>query len=112
MTAWLNSAIEKASNPITVNVSGLGLDVDELDVKTLSAVEFQALKSDPRMSKLSLADRQETIGLRTVFEMLKKCDSELQWGEFQKLPLQLLAELAQRITATVGNPDGDGVLGN
>jgi len=112
MTTWLNSALEKASNPITVNVSDLGLDVDELQVKTLSASEFQILKKDPSMAGLSLSDKQEMVGLKTIYEMLAKCDDSITWGEFQKLPLQLLSNLAGRITETVGNADGGGVLGN
>lgn len=112
MTGWLNSALERASNPITVNVADLGLEVDELQVKTLSAAEFQTMKKDPAVSNMNLSDRQEYMGLKTIFEMLAKCDDSLKWSEFQKLPLQLLSELATRITDTVGNLDGEGVLGN
>lgn len=111
MTGWLNSALERASNPITVNVADLGLEVDELQVKTLSAAEYQTLKANPALSKIAITERAEWIGLRTIFEMLSKCDDNLKWSEFQKLPLQLLSQLATRVTETVGNSDG-GVLGN
>ena len=112
MTTWLNSALERASNPITVNVSHLGLDVETLEVKTLSALEFQTLKKDPSIQGLSISDKQEMVGLKTIYEMLAKCDDTLKWGEFQKLPLQLLSELASVVTETVGEANGDGVLGN
>ena len=107
---WLDSAIEKASNPITVDVSDLKLDVQTIDVKPLSAAEFQTIKSFPEIAKLHGADKQEVLGLRTVYEMIAKCDNSITWKKFNQLPLTLLAELATRVTNAVGT-DGGGALG-
>ena len=111
MSEWLDSAIEKASNPITVNVAHIGLGVDEIEVIPLSAAEFAVVKQAPDIKKLDIADRQEMLGLRMIFEMMAKCDKKLTWAKFQKLPLNTLAQLAQVVTDTVGS-DGGGVLGN
>tara|TARA_R110000851_G_scaffold108116_6_gene229018 strand:+ start:10744 stop:11076 length:333 start_codon:yes stop_codon:yes gene_type:complete len=108
--SWLDSAIEQANNPIDIDVSGLGLSTDILQAKPLSAAEFQVLKSEPEIAKLSGNDRNELLGLRTVFEMLSKCDSDLSWNKFRQLPMQLLGELAVRVTAAVGTGQ-DGALG-
>jgi hypothetical protein len=108
--SWLDNAIEQANNPIDVDVSGLGLSEDILQAKPLSAAEFQVLKSEPEIARLSGDDRNELLGLRTVFEMLSKCDSTLSWNKFRLLPMQLLGELATRVTAAVGTGQ-DGALG-
>ena len=107
---WLDSAIEKAGNPITVDVSDLDLDIDSIDVKPLSAAEFQTIKAFPEIAKLHGADKQEVLGLRTVYEMIAKCDDSISWKKFNQLPLTLLGELATRITTAVGT-DGGGALG-
>ena len=108
--SWLDSAIEQANNPINVDVSGLGLSEDILQAKPLSAAEFQVLKSEPEIARLSGDDRNELLGLRTVYEMLSKCDESLSWNKFRLLPMQLLGELATRVTAAVGTGQ-DGALG-
>tara|TARA_R110002167_G_scaffold51627_8_gene149290 strand:+ start:1592 stop:1924 length:333 start_codon:yes stop_codon:yes gene_type:complete len=108
--SWLDSAIEQANNPIDVDVSGLGLPSDTLQAKPLSAAEFQVLKAHPDISKLSGEDRNELLGLRTVYEMLAKCDSDLSWHKFRQLPMQLLGHLATRVTTAVGTTD-NGALG-
>lgn len=108
--SWLDNAIEQANNPIDVDVSGLGLSEDILQAKPLSASEFQVLKSEPEIARLSGDDRNELLGLRTVFEMLSKCDESLSWNKFRLLPMQLLGELATRVTAAVGTGQ-DGALG-
>jgi hypothetical protein len=110
--SWLDTAIERASQPITVDVSDLELGVEHLEVKPLSAAEYQTLKSDPDISKLVGEDRNEMLGIRTVYEMLAKCDSSLSWGKFRRMPLALLGEIATRVTATIGSPTGGGELGN
>jgi hypothetical protein len=113
MSSWIDSALDKASNPIKVNVAHIGLDVDEIEVLPLSASEFQKLKSDPVVSKITnLSDRQEVFGLRVVFEMMQKCDKTLTWEKFNSLPINVLAQLATVINTTVGSADGGGVLGN
>ena len=109
--SWLDSAIEKASEPIVVDVSDLSLDVESIHVKPLSAAEFQALKSFPDIAKLSGQDKAEVLGLRTVYEMIAKCDDSISWGKFNQLPLNLLAEIANRCTTAVGSPSGGGALG-
>ena len=109
--SWLDSAIEKADEPIDVDVSDLGLDIESIQVKPLSASEFQALKSFPDIAKLSGSDRAEVLGLRTVYEMIAKCDEAISWAKFNRLPLNLLAEIANRCTNAVGSPSGGGVLG-
>jgi len=108
--SWLDSAIEQANNPIDVDVSGLGLSEDIIQAKPLSAAEFQVLKAEPEIARLSGEDRNELLGLRTVYEMLSKCDKSLSWGKFRQLPMQLLGELATRVTAAVGTGQ-DGALG-
>lgn len=108
--SWLDSAIEKASNPISVNVSDLGLDIDTIEVKPLSAAEFQTIKSFPEIAKLHGTDKNEVLGLRTVYEMIAKCDDSISWAKFNNLPLNLLAELATRVTEAVGT-SGGGALG-
>lgn len=112
MSEWLDTAIEKASNPITVNVSGCKIGVDELDVIPLSAAEFQVIKQLPEIKKLPIGERQEMLGLRIIFEMMSKCDSTLTWGKFQKLPLNTLALLASTVTDAVGSATGGGAMGN
>ena len=43
--AWLDTAIEQAGEAITVDVSDMGLGVDSIQIKPLSAKEYQALKA-------------------------------------------------------------------
>ena len=113
MTSWLDSALEQASNRIVVNVADLGLGTDEIEVLPLSAAEFQAIKADPKIRTIDIADRTEVIGLRVVFEMMAKCDKSLTWGKFNDLPLNLLALIADAVTSAVGDSfDGGGALGN
>jgi hypothetical protein len=112
MTSWLDSALEQASNRITVNVADIGINLDEIEVLPLSAAEFQAIKSDPKIRKVDISDRAEVIGLRVVFEMMSKCDPDLSWGKFNDLPLNLLARIAERVTGAVGDVYGGGALGN
>ena len=109
--SWLDTALEKASEPISVRIDDLDFGVDEVQVIPLSAAEYQTLKADPEAKKLSGEDRTEHLGIRSIYEMLAKCDSSLSWGKFKQLPVQTLAELATRITAAVGTPEGGGALG-
>ena len=108
--SWLDSAIEQANNPIDIDVEGIGLDVKILQAKPLSANEFQVLKSEPEIARLSGEDRNELLGLRVVYEMLSKCDKTLSWNKFRQLPMSLLGELAVRVTSAVGSPT-EGALG-
>tara|TARA_R110000824_G_scaffold89354_5_gene219149 strand:+ start:379 stop:714 length:336 start_codon:yes stop_codon:yes gene_type:complete len=108
---WLDSAIEKADQPVSFDVSDLGLDVENLECKPLSAAEFQTLKTLPEISKLDGSDRTEVMGLRTVYEMLAKCDDKISWQKFKSLPIVLLGELCIRATNAVGSADGGGALG-
>tara|TARA_B100001094_G_C17981265_1_gene695351 strand:- start:305 stop:640 length:336 start_codon:yes stop_codon:yes gene_type:complete len=109
--SWLDNAIEQASKPIKVDVKDLGLDIEFLEIIPLSAAEFQTLKADPEVARLTGEDRNEHLGLRAVFEMVAKCDSSVTWGKWRKLPLQTLGEIATRVTNAVGSPAGGGVLG-
>ncbi len=115
--SWLNSTLEAAGGAIDVDVTGVGLvaedgkPVEVLSAKPLSAAEYQALKSEPEIRTLSGDDRSELLAIRMTFEMLKKCDSSLKWGEFRRLPLALVGELSSRIAAAIGAPSGGGVLG-
>jgi hypothetical protein len=109
--SWVDSAIEAGASPIDVDVSDLDLDVDILQVLPLSAHEFYLLKLEPDIAKMAEGDdRNEILGLRTVFEMLHKCDSTLSWGKFRRLPLTLLGAIATRCTNAVG-VSGGGVVG-
>lgn len=108
--SWLDSAIEQANNPIDVDIEGLGLGIKTLQAKPLSAAEFQVLKSEPEIARLSGEDRNELLGLRVVYEMLAKCDSELSWNKFRQLPLSKLGELATKVTEAVGSTT-EGALG-
>lgn len=107
--SWINTAIDSASQPITVDVSDLGMGVDAVEIIPLSANEYSALKAHPEAKKLSGQDKDEWMGMRMVFEMLNKCDDELSWGKFRSLPISLLGHLSARVTATI-NGDG-GALG-
>lgn len=109
--SWLDNAIEQASVPIKFDVSDLNLGIEELEIIPLSAAEFQTLKSDPEISKLTGDDRNEMLGLRTVYEMVAKCDKSVTWGKWRQLPLQTLGEIATRATVAVGSPAGGGALG-
>jgi hypothetical protein len=110
---WLDNALEQATQPISVDISTLGLDTDTLDVLPLSASEFSALRSHPDISKLKAeTERNEALGMRVIYEMLAKCDSDMNWQKFNGLPISLLTQLTQLIMAAVGNIDGGGVVGN
>ena len=108
--AWLDTALEQAATPISVDVSDLDLGQDTIEVMPLSAAEYQAIKTHPDLRGLTGDDRNESLGLRVVHEMLSKCDSTITWSKFIKLPLSLLTVLTQRIMAAIGS-DGGGVLG-
>ena len=110
--SWLDLAIEEANKPITVDVSELPLGVETVEIIPLSANEFSILKADPELRKLSdIQDRNEYLGLRTVYEMLSKCDETLSWSKFRKLPINLLGDIATKVTDAIGSPDGGGELG-
>jgi hypothetical protein len=115
--SWLDATIAKASTPVIVNVAHLGLEdgeggiVQTLEAQPLSVGEYQALKADPSISKLSGEDKQEALGLRMAYEMLAKCDSTLSWGKWKQLPLNVLAQIAGAVVEAVGSPSGGGVLG-
>ena len=119
MSSWLDSTLEAASADIEVDMIGVGLrgedgkEVSSLMCRPISAAEYQILKSDPDLKGLSDADRQEMLGLKMTYEMLKKCDDSLTWGKFKNLPLILIGEIAQRVVKAAGSPspDGGGVLG-
>ena len=102
---WLDNALEQATQPISVDISTLGLDTDTLDVLPLSASEFS--------SKINTeSERNEALGMRVIYEMLAKCDSDMNWQKFNGLPISLLTQLTQLIMAAVGNTDGGGAVGN
>ena len=109
--SWLDTAIEQAGKPVEVDIKDLNFGVDTLQALPLSAHEYQVLKADPEASKLSGEDRNEYLGIRMVYEMLAKCDPSLSWGKFRQLPVSVLGELANRVSASVGTPDGGGALG-
>ena len=100
-------------------MTGLGMtdeNGEELKViycRPISAAEYQVLKADPSLKGMSAQDRQEMLGLKMTYEMLKKCDSSLSWGKFQSLPLILIGQIAARVVEAAGmpTPDGGGVLG-
>lgn len=88
-----------------------GKEVESLMALPLSAAEYQALKADPELRKLSGDDRTEALGMRMTYEMLAKCDDSLKWGKFRRLPLTLLGKIAERVMQTIGAPQGGGALG-
>ncbi len=100
--SWIDTAIDRASQPIEVDVRGLDMGVDVINVMPLSANEYQTLKTHPEATGKSGDDRNEYLGMRMVFEMLAKCDSKLTWGKFQQLPIAFMGELSTRVTAAVG----------
>ena len=116
---WLDSTLEQVSSAIEVDATGLGLTQADgkplkvLMAKPLSASEYQVLKQEPEIRQLSGDDRTELLGLRMTYEMLAKCDDSLKWKAFKSLPLQMIAQIASRVSAAVGapTPDGGGVLG-
>lgn len=102
--SWLDTAIERASEPITVDVKPLNMGVDEIQVLPLSMREYNGLKSNPELTGLSEEDKAEKLGMLMVFEMMQKCDGTLTWGKFQQLPLSLIAELTSAIMDAVNTP--------
>ena len=109
---WLDTAIEQAGEAIKVDVSDMGLGVDEIEIKPLSAQEYQALKAHPELHGVTDADEKtERIGLLMVCEMMNKCDKAVTWAKLKQLPLTTLAKLSNKITAAIGTTQGGGVLG-
>ena len=114
--SWIESALESALEPITIDVKDIGLkNGDEpvltLDMLPLSMKEYQVLKTDPDIRNLTGRDRDEMLGVKMAFEMLKKCDASLNWGQFQSLPIATLTAIAVATAEALGGADG-GVLGN
>ena len=110
--SWIDGAIESGNAPIDVDVSDLDLDVDVIQVKPISANEYNLLKQDPEVTKITdEQDRMEILGMLTVCTMLKKCDNTISWGKFRQMPLTLISKLATLCTEAVGTDGGGGVLG-
>ena len=107
---WLETAIDKANEPIAVDVEHLNLDVKEITVLPLSANEYQMLKNDPDLRNLTTEDRTERLGLRMVFEMMRKCDDDLNFNQFLNLPLNTIGELSNVVMDALGI-SGGGALG-
>jgi hypothetical protein len=105
---WIDDAIEKAGEPIDVDVEALGIGVETIQVIPLSAAEFNVLKSHPEVRSLTGDDRSEMLGLLMVCEMMRKADSEVTWAKMKRLPLTTLGALATAVTAAVGT---EGALG-
>jgi hypothetical protein len=99
-----------------VDVTDVGLvddndnPVNELTVIALSMGEYQVLKAEPEIAKLSGQDRDELLGIRITFEMLAKADHSLRWSEYKQLPIATLTGLAGKIAEVFGGEAG-GVLG-
>jgi hypothetical protein len=108
---WMDNAIEKAGEAITVDVRHLNLDVETIDVKPLTAQEYQVLKSHPEMRVLSEDDKNERLGMMMVCEMMQKCDSSISWTKMKQMPLTLIGALSTAITSAIGQIDGGGALG-
>lgn len=109
--SWVAAALEKAKEAVDLDVEHLGLmDGGEkllnLQMMPLSMAEYQVLKSDPEIRKLTGRDRDELLGVRMAFEMLKKCDSSLNWKEFQTLPIATLTGIAVATAEALGGTDG------
>ena len=111
--SWLDNALEKAAQPISVDISELNLGTDTINILPLSASEFSALRSNPDISKLkNETERNEALGMRVIYEMIAKCDSEMNWQKFNSLPLNMLTQLTQIIMTAIGDIDGGGAVGN
>lgn len=115
--SWVDGEIEKSTSEIEVDVSHLemkgedGKIIPTIHVLPLSAAEYQTMKADPEIKRISSAeDRQELMGLKLVHLMIQKCDSAITWKKFQQLPLQRITMLAQAVTSSVGM-DAGGALG-
>lgn len=109
---WLDTAIEQAGEAILVDVSDMNLGVEAIEIKPLTASEYQALKQHPEIASISDADeKQERVGLMMVCEMMQKCDKSVTWAKLKQLPLQTLATLSNKITKAIGTTQGGGVLG-
>lgn len=104
--SWIETAIDRASQPIEVDVSDLPMGVDTVQCIPLSANEYQVLKSHPDARNLSGDDKNEYLGMRMVFEMLSKCDDGLTWGKFRELPIALLGNLSSRVTDAISKDGG------
>ena len=115
--SWVESALESASEPITLDISHLGLKSDgepvlTLEMLPLSMKEYQILKADPDIRNLTGRDRDEMLGVKMSFEMLKKCDASLNWGQFQSLPIATLTAIAVATAEAMGTGADSGALGN
>ena len=109
---WLDNAIEKAGEAVEVDVRHLNLDVETIQVKPLSASEYQALKAHPDIRKLSSEDdRIEQLGMMMVCEMMSKCDDSISWTKMKRMPLTLIGALSTAITDAIGQVGGGGALG-
>ncbi len=104
--SWIDTAIDRASQPIDIDVSDTGLGVDTIQAIPLSANEYQALKVSPDMRKLTDSDKDEYLGMRMVFEMLAKCDETLTWGKFRQLPITTLGKLSSAVTEAISQDGG------
>ena len=119
MASWLDSTLEAASADIEVDMKGVGLmgedgkEITSIMCRPISAAEYQILKADPELKGMSDTDKQEMLGLKMTYEMLKKCDSSLTWSKFKNLPLILIGEIASRVVKAAGSPipNGGGALG-
>ena len=102
--SWLDTALEKASEPVVVDVRPLNIGVDEIQVLPLSVNEYNGLKANPELRGLSEEEKTERLGFLMVFEMMLKCDSSLTLDKFNRLPLTLIGELTQLIMGSMTNP--------
>ncbi len=116
--SWLDSALAASEQPVQVDISHLRIPEGDgfketIEVRPLSAKEYQVLKSHPdiRASK-DADDKMERLGLLVTYEMMKKCDDTLKFDTFKALPLTLLNDLSTAIlAATRGGGGSDDPLG-
>lgn len=104
--SWVEKAIEDSKAEILIDVRELDLGIETIPCLPLTMAEYQTLKADPEIRKLTGRDKDELLGVKMAFEMLKKCDDSLNWKTFVQLPIATLTAIAVACAEAMGGADG------
>jgi len=118
---WLHATVLNGREIQYIDVEEINLpDGHGGHLKVLPAIpltvsEFNVLKAHPKVRNLSNQnDRNETLGMLSVYQCLSKADPTLKESEFWSLPLGVLGQIAEKVTDVLGGSSkatGGGVLG-